>query len=33
MMKIESGATPNPTIKIVSKIAKGLEISIEDLMK
>lgn len=31
--KIESGATPNPTIDTVSKIAKGLGVSIDDLVK
>ena len=33
IIKIESGATPNPTIETVSKIAKGLGVSIDDLMK
>jgi len=31
--KIESGATPNPTIETMAKIAKGLGVSIDDLMK
>ncbi|MGC9046793.1 MAG: helix-turn-helix domain-containing protein [Minisyncoccia bacterium] len=33
IIKIESGATPNPTIKTMAKIAKGLGVSIDDLMK
>lgn len=33
LIKIESGATENPTIETVSKIAKGLGITIDDLMK
>jgi transcriptional regulator with XRE-family HTH domain len=31
--KIESGATSNPTIETMAKIAKGLGVSIDDLMK
>ena len=31
--KIESGATPDPRIETMAKIAKGLGISIDDLMK
>jgi len=31
--KIESGATLNPTIETMAKIAKGLGVSIDDLMK
>ena len=31
--KIESGATPNPTIETMAKIAKGLGVSIDDLMR
>ena len=31
--KIESGATPNPTIETMAKIAKALGVSIEDLIK
>lgn len=31
--KIEAGATPNPTIDTVKKIADALKISIDDLMK
>jgi transcriptional regulator with XRE-family HTH domain len=33
IIKIESGATPNPTIETMPKIAKGLGASIDDLMK
>ena len=33
IIKIESGATPNPTIETVSKIVKGLGVSIDNLMK
>ena len=33
IIKIESGATPNPTIETMAKIAKGLAVSIDDLMK
>ena len=31
--KIESGSTPNPTIETMTKIAKGLGVSIDDLIK
>jgi len=31
--KIEAGATPNPTIDTVKKIAKGLNVSVDDLIK
>ena len=31
--KIEAGATPNPTIDTVKKIADALKISIDDLAK
>jgi len=31
--KIESGATPNPTIETVKKIADALGVSLDDLMK
>jgi transcriptional regulator with XRE-family HTH domain len=31
--KIESGATPNPTIETVKKIADALGVLIDDLMK
>lgn len=33
IIKIESGATLNPTIETIAKIAKGLGVSIDDLMK
>jgi len=33
IIKIESGATPNPTIETMTKIAKGLGVSIDDLIK
>ena len=33
IIKIELGATPNPTIETMAKIAKGLGVSIDDLMK
>ena len=33
IIKVESGATPNPTIETIAKIAKGLGVSIDDLMK
>ena len=33
IIKVESGATPNPTIETMAKIAKGLNVSIDDLMK
>ncbi|PIX30864.1 hypothetical protein COZ62_00340 [Candidatus Berkelbacteria bacterium CG_4_8_14_3_um_filter_39_27] len=32
IIKIESGATPNPTIETMSKIAKGLGVSIDKLV-
>ena len=31
--KIESGATPDPRIETMAKIAKGLGVSIEELIK
>lgn len=31
--KIESGSTLNPTIETMAKIAKGLGVSIDDLME
>lgn len=31
--KIETGATPNPTIETVKKIADALRVSLDDLMK
>ena len=33
IIKVECGATPNPTIETMAKIAKGLDVSIDDLMK
>ena len=33
LTKIESGATPDPRIETVSKIAKGLGVSVDDLLK
>ena len=33
VVNVESGANPNPTIETLSKIAKALEISIDDLVK
>jgi transcriptional regulator with XRE-family HTH domain len=30
--KIEAGSTPNPTIETVTKIAKALEVSVDDLL-
>ena len=33
IIKVESGVTPNPTIETMAKIAKGLGVSIDDLMK
>jgi len=31
--KIESGATPDPRIETMAKIAKGLNVSIDDLLR
>jgi len=31
--KIESGATPNPGIETVSKIAKALDVTVNDLLE
>ncbi|MBU1130509.1 helix-turn-helix domain-containing protein [Patescibacteria group bacterium] len=31
--KIEAGSTPNPTIDTVKKIAKALEVGVDDLIK
>lgn len=31
--KIETGATPNPTIDTVKKIADALDVGVEDLIK
>lgn len=33
VVKIESGENPNPTIETLSKIAKGLNVSINKLLK
>jgi len=33
IIKIESGTKPNPTIETAAKIAKGLGVSIDDLME
>jgi len=33
VVNIESGNNPNPTIETLKKIAKALEISIDDLIK
>ena len=33
IIKIESGATLNPTIETVVKIAKGLGVTVDDLIK
>jgi len=33
IVKIESGENPNPTIETLQKIAKALNISIENLLK
>ncbi len=33
LTKIESGATPDPRIETLKKIAKGLNVSVEDLIK
>jgi len=33
IIKIESGANKNPTIKTLSKIAKALKVSVDDLIK
>ena len=33
IIKIESGANKNPTIETLSKIAKALEVSIDELVK
>ena len=32
LIKIESGANNNPTIKTVQKIAKGLDVSLDNLL-
>jgi transcriptional regulator with XRE-family HTH domain len=33
IIKIESGANKNPTIETLSKIAKALEVGVDDLIK
>ena len=33
IIKIESGANKNPTIKTLAKIAKALEVAVDDLIK
>ena len=33
LTKIETGATPDPRIETLKKIAKGLNVSIDDLIK
>ena len=33
VVTVESGANPNPTIETLSKIAKALEVSIDELVK
>jgi transcriptional regulator with XRE-family HTH domain len=33
IIKIESGANTNPTIDTLSKIAKALEVSVDELLK
>lgn len=33
IIKIESGANKNPTIETLSKIAKALKVSVDDLIK
>ncbi|MBU2235791.1 helix-turn-helix domain-containing protein [Patescibacteria group bacterium] len=33
IIKIESGVNKNPTIETISKIAKALEVSVDDLIK
>jgi len=33
IVKIESGENPNPTIKTLQKIAKALDVSVDDLIK
>ena len=33
IIKIESGANKNPTIETLAKIAKALEVSVDDLIK
>ena len=33
LSKIESGVVKKPTVQVMAKIAKGLKVSIEDLLK
>lgn len=33
IVNIESGINPNPTIDTLTRIAKGLEVEVEDLIK
>ena len=33
LTKIETGATPDPRIETLKKIAKGLNVSVDDLLK
>lgn len=33
LTKIETGATPDPRIETLKKIAKGLSVSVDDLIK
>jgi DNA-binding XRE family transcriptional regulator len=33
LIKLESGSNKNPTISTISKIAKALEVKIDDLLK
>ncbi len=33
VVNVESGANPNPTIETLSKIAKGLSVGVDDLIK
>ena len=33
VVNVESGQNPNPTIDTLSKIAKGLNVSVDDLIK
>ena len=33
IVKIESGVNPNPTIETLTKIAKALEVGVDDLLK
>jgi len=33
IVKIEAGSTPNPTIETLKKIAKALDVGVDDLIK